>query len=58
MTPPGVACGTAPRNGDVAEPPVHQAQHLTAGGNQARIVLQGQTYTLRITRTGKLILTK
>jgi hemin uptake protein HemP len=31
---------------------------LTEGGDQARIVIDGQVYTLRITRAGKLILTK
>ena len=38
--------------------PVHDATKLTAGCGQARIVLNGQVYTLRITRAGKLILTK
>jgi hemin uptake protein HemP len=38
--------------------PVHDATELTAGGAQARIVLHGQVYALRITRAGKLILTK
>jgi len=38
--------------------PVHLAEKLTSGGNLAHIVLEGQTYTLRITRQGKLILTK
>jgi hemin uptake protein HemP len=38
--------------------PVHDALQLTAGGVQARIVLHGQVYTLRVTRAGKLILTK
>ncbi|WP_126978312.1 hemin uptake protein HemP [Frigidibacter oleivorans] len=38
--------------------PVHDATRLTEGGVQARIVLNGQIYTLRITRAGKLILTK
>lgn len=38
--------------------PVHCAQTLTQGGNLALIQLEGQTYTLRITRQGKLILTK
>ena len=38
--------------------PLHRAQHLTDGGNVAHIDLEGQTYTLRITRAGKLILTK
>jgi hemin uptake protein HemP len=42
----------------IAEPPAYAAEQLTDGGNQARIVLRDQVYTLRITRAGKLILTK
>ncbi|MDD8022246.1 MAG: hemin uptake protein HemP [Paracoccaceae bacterium] len=38
--------------------PAHHAEALTHGGNQAHILLNGQVYTLRITRAGKLILTK
>ncbi len=38
--------------------PVHDAERLTKGGNLARILLNGQVYSLRITRQGKLILTK
>lgn len=38
--------------------PAHDATALTAGGDQAQIVLGDQVYTLRITRAGKLILTK
>ncbi len=38
--------------------PVHDAQTLTDGGTQARILLDGKVYLLRITRAGKLILTK
>lgn len=38
--------------------PLHDARLLTRGGVQARILLDGQVYTLRITRAGKLILTK
>ncbi|TMV68679.1 hemin uptake protein HemP [Thioclava sp. BHET1] len=44
-----------------AEPatiPTHDARNLVAGGCLAHIQLDGQTYTLRITRAGKLILTK
>ena len=41
-----------------ATPPVHDARALTGGGDLARIMLDGQVYTLRITRAGKLILTK
>ena len=38
--------------------PLHDAERLTKGGNLARIALNGQVYSLRITRAGKLILTK
>ncbi|MBB4023453.1 MULTISPECIES: hemin uptake protein HemP [Actibacterium] len=43
------------RDGDL---PCYRAEDLTRGGVQARIVLDEQVYTLRITRAGKLILTK
>lgn len=38
--------------------PVYDAVDLTQGGGLARIKLADQLYTLRITRAGKLILTK
>lgn len=38
--------------------PAHKAEDLTRGGNLAHIELGDQLYTLRITRAGKLILTK
>lgn len=38
--------------------PMHHAEELTGGGNLAHIQLGQQIYTLRITRAGKLILTK
>lgn len=38
--------------------PLHSARALTRGGTQARIELDGKVYDLRITRAGKLILTK
>lgn len=38
--------------------PTYAAKDLTEGGDLAQIVLGGQTYTLRITRASKLILTK
>jgi hemin uptake protein HemP len=41
-----------------AEAACHDARALTGGANTALIVLDGQIYTLRITRAGKLILTK
>ncbi|MFP7674451.1 hemin uptake protein HemP [Marivita sp. S0852] len=37
---------------------VHDARALIPDGVQAKIVLDAQVYTLRITRAGKLILTK
>jgi hemin uptake protein HemP len=46
-------------SGAASEPiPCHDATILTAGGTVARIFLNGQSYALRITRQGKLILTK
>lgn len=38
--------------------PQHRAQDLTGGGALAQIELDGQIYALRITKAGKLILTK
>ncbi len=38
--------------------PTYSAEDLTKGADQAHIVLRDQIYTLRITRAGKLILTK
>lgn len=38
--------------------PVHRAMDLTAGGSLARIILDDKVYQLRITKFGKLILTK
>lgn len=38
--------------------PTYDANDLTKNGDQAYIMLNDQTYTLRITRAGKLILTK
>lgn len=57
---------TAARPADFQQPgtsilariPQHDATSLTRGGNQAIIVLDEQIYQLRITRAGKLILTK
>ncbi|AHM04394.1 hypothetical protein roselon_02043 [Roseibacterium elongatum DSM 19469] len=45
----------APRAVDL---PTYDARRLTGGENTAQIVLDDKTYTLRITRAGKLILTK
>ena len=38
--------------------PAYRAEDLTLGGQTARIMLGDQVYQLRITRLGKLILTK
>ena len=38
--------------------PLHDAQRLTGENGLAHIRLNDQLYTLRITRAGKLILTK
>ena len=38
--------------------PTYVASDLTKGGDQAQIILNDQIYNLRITRAGKLILTK
>lgn len=48
----------APQMIDRAPRPIHDARALTAGGVDAEIILDGQRYILRITRQGKLILTK
>lgn len=54
------ACPAPPRpsSAEPAARPTHDARDLTRGGICAQIVLDGQVYTLRITRAGKLILTK
>jgi hypothetical protein len=39
-------------------PPSYDARQLTNAGSTAHLVLDNQIYTLRITRAGKLILTK
>ncbi|HMQ92293.1 MAG TPA: hemin uptake protein HemP [Amaricoccus sp.] len=41
-----------------SEPPRYDAKALTDPDGVARIELDGQIYTLRITRQNKLILTK
>ncbi|CAA9396779.1 MAG: hypothetical protein AVDCRST_MAG15-765 [uncultured Rubellimicrobium sp.] len=38
--------------------PTYDARDLLGPGGEARLVLDGQVYTLRMTRAGKLILTK
>lgn len=46
------------KSADRVQRPEHDARGLTCGGAEARIVLDGTAYVLRITRLGKLILTK
>ena len=41
-----------------AIPPIYNAKELTKAGDIAHISLQEKIYILRITRAGKLILTK
>lgn len=43
---------------EVERTTVYDARDLIPDGTKADIVLDGQLYTLRITRAGKLILTK
>ena len=56
MTPPARAppLAAAPRGPRLT----HDARKLTGGSDEAEIVLDGVRYVLRITRQGKLILTK
>lgn len=49
---------TRPQRLEALDLPLHSARDLTRGGTQARIELDGKVYDLRITRAGKLILTK
>lgn len=49
---------TPPAASALSRIPQHDATQLTRGGNQALIILDDQIYQLRITRAGKLILTK
>lgn len=53
------AFNTIPQNTSLEVPsPLHRAEELTLGGRTAKIMLGDALYTLRITRAGKLILTK
>ncbi|MDB2407773.1 hemin uptake protein HemP [Jannaschia sp.] len=38
--------------------PIHRVEDILCGATTAKIVLGNQAYTLRLTRAGKLILTK
>lgn len=48
----------APNSVPADDLPTYDARALIANGQQARVMLDGQSYFLRITRAGKLILTK
>ncbi len=52
------AAAVDPHSARRRDRPEHDARALTAGGVEARILLDGTPYVLRITRLGKLILTK
>ncbi|WP_420821358.1 hemin uptake protein HemP [Pseudooceanicola aestuarii] len=58
MTSPQPTPQTTPQPQATDAPPRHIAQNLTEGGQLAHILHGDQTYVLRITRAGKLILTK
>ncbi|MBT5001265.1 MAG: hemin uptake protein HemP [Tateyamaria sp.] len=49
---------TLPKRTLAPSPPSYAARDLTQDGDLAQIVLDEKTYILRITRAGKLILTK
>ena len=52
----GPSTGTRP--GAASTPVTLDSSTLFAGGDEVRLVHRGQEYRLRITRQGKLILTK
>ncbi len=52
---PAAAEPVAPADAAV---PIHSAREMTGGGVIAYIELDGRLYTLRITKAGKLILTR
>lgn len=53
-----IATPAAPRTEPLQERKVFDARALTGPGGLAEIMLDDKIYTLRITRAGKLILTK
>ena len=57
--PARAAMAGGPTEADGREaPPEHDARRLTGGGREALVWLDGVPYRLRVTRRGKLILTK
>lgn len=53
-----LAAHPAPAPARAPQMPAHDVRALMTGGTQAQLLLDGVAYTLRITRAGKLILTK
>lgn len=49
---------TVRRPGAIAPPPAYDARSIVDAHGKAEILLDGQVYTLRITKQGKLLLTK
>lgn len=58
MTMPQKISPISDRPREEEEIPTYDARDLVGDGVQARLVLDHQSYWLRITRAGKLILTK
>ena len=58
FTRPSGQASTTTRSEAPGPIPLHRAEALTRGGSLANIELSGKVYALRITRAGKLILTK
>lgn len=58
LTMPAPAIAPAPTASGKFDAPQFDARMMTAGGNTAEIMLDDNTYTLRITKSGRLILTK
>ncbi len=54
----GIKTAPTKKTVEAAVLPTYAATDLTEGSDLAQIAHLGQTYTLRITRAGKLILTK
>ena len=52
------AAAPPPVGGAARALPAHDVRQLMRGGTQAVLMLDGVAYSLRITRAGKLILTK
>jgi hemin uptake protein HemP len=49
---------TAERGCDTPDAPRYDARRLLSGAREAQLILDGKAYTLRLTRQGKLLLTK